>query len=118
LQKLKGLVSAILVGVPLAAFLLYSLHATREIAWLAAMVVGLSIFAVVATGTDSRGTASDVAWREAAPDLPPGSDRVALERSQATMPRPEKGRRAGTRARDEHRGVEPGAATSPRGRPR
>ena len=58
MQKLKGLVSAILVGVPLAAFLLYSLHATREIAWLAAMVVGLSIFAVVATGTDSRGTAS------------------------------------------------------------
>jgi hypothetical protein len=111
------LVSAILVAVPLAAFLLYSLHATREIAWLAAMVVGLSIFAVVATGTDSRGTASDAAWREAAPDLPPASDRVVLERSQASMPGPEKGRRAGPRARDDRHPLEPGDATPPRGRP-
>ncbi len=108
MQRLKGLIGATLVGIPLWALLFFSLHATREIATLAAAAVGLAIFAVVATGTDARGAAADVAWRKAAPDLPPVSDRVTLERDQVNMPGPEKGRRTGLRSRDSRQGVQPG----------
>jgi hypothetical protein len=118
LQKVKGLLAASLVGLPLAAWLFYSLHATVEIAALAGSAVGLAIFAVVSTGADARGTAADEAWREAAPDLPPASERAALERNQASMPGPEKGRRVNPRPRDERHGVQPGDAATPGAQPK
>jgi hypothetical protein len=102
LQRVRGLVAATLVGVPLMLFLLVSLHATREFALLIGCGIGLAIFAVVATGTDARDFAADAAWREAAPDLPPVSDRISLERKQASMAGPEKQRRPGGRPRDDH----------------
>jgi hypothetical protein len=117
LQKLKGLVAASLVGLPLGAWLFYSLHATVEIAALAGSAVGLAIFAVVATGADARGTAADAAWQEAAQDLPPASERAALERGQASMPGPEKGRRTSLRSRDDRNATQPGDATTPGVRP-
>jgi hypothetical protein len=101
LQRVRGLVAAALIGVPLGAFLFVSLHASREIAALVGSGVGLAIFAVVATGTDAQDAAADAAWRQAAPDLPPASDRITLERNQATMPGPEKGRRTSPRPRDD-----------------
>ena len=110
MQRLKGLIGATLVGVPLWALFFFSLHATREIATLAAAVVALAIFVVVATGTDARGAAADAAWRKAAPDLPPVSDRVVLERNQSTIPGPEKGRRTSLRPRENRQGVQPGDA--------
>jgi len=102
LQRVRGLVAAVLVSVPLALFLLVWLHATREFAVLIGCGLGLAIFIVVATGTDAHDQAADAAWREAALDLPPVSDRVILERDQARMPGPEKPRRAGIRPRDGH----------------
>ncbi len=112
MQKVRGLIAGTLVGVPLGAILYFSLHATIEIAALAGSAVGLSIFAVVATGTDARGRAADAAWQDAAPDLPPASDRIAMERSQATMPGPEKGRRAGPKAKEDRHGAQPEDATT------
>jgi hypothetical protein len=95
-------VAAVLVSVPLAIFLLLWLHATREFAVLIGCALGLAIFAVVATGTDAHDQAADAAWREAALDLPPVSDRITLERVQASMPGPEKSRRGSGRPRDGH----------------
>jgi hypothetical protein len=101
LQRIRGLVIGALVGVPLGIFVTISLHATREVATLISLAIGLAIFAVVATATNPRDAIADAAWREASPDLPPVSDRVALERAQASMPGPSKPRRTGARARDD-----------------
>jgi hypothetical protein len=98
LQRVRGLIAAALVGVPLGIFVTVSLHATREVAALLGLIVGLAVFAVVATGTATRDLAADAAWREAAPDLPPVMDRMILERNQASMPGPGKQRRSAVRA--------------------
>ena len=98
--RVRALVTALLVGVPVALFLLLWMHAMREFGLLVAGIVGLSIYVVVASGTDERDAAADAAWREAAPDLPPVSDRSTMERSQADMPGPEDRRRGATLARD------------------
>jgi hypothetical protein len=118
LQKVRGLIAAVVVGLPLWCLLFFSLHATREIAAVAAAGVGLAIFAVVATGTDARDAEADAAWREAAPDLPPASDRIAMDRSQATMPGPDRGRRPGQRQRDERHGVPARDAAIPGAQPK
>jgi hypothetical protein len=94
LHRLRGVIAALLVGAPLAIFLELWLHAAREVAALIASGVGVAIFAVVATGRDAHDDAADQAWREAALDLPPVSDRIVLARVQASMPGPEKRRRA------------------------
>jgi hypothetical protein len=100
LLRVRALVTALLVGVPVALFLLLWMHAMREFGLLVAGLVGLSIYVVVASGTDDRDAAADAAWREAAPDLPPVSDRSRMEQGQANMPGPEDRRRAAARARD------------------
>ena len=112
MQKVRALIAAAVVGMPLWCLLFFSLHATREIAAIAAAGVGLAIFAVVATATNPRDQVADAAWREAAPDLPPTSDRVALERTQATMPGPTKHRHTGVRSRDEIEDAQTGKAAS------
>lgn len=113
MQRIKGLVAAAVIGVPLGALLFFSLHASREIAALVGCGVGLAIFAVVATGTDARDAAADEAWRQAAPDLPPASDRLTLERNQAAMPGPEKGRRTRPRSGEDSQGGTPTNAATP-----
>ena len=118
MQRVRGLIAAALVGIPLGALLFFSLHASIEIAAAIGSGVGLAIFAVVATGTDARDAAADTAWRQAAPDLPPASDRVVLERDQATMPGPEKARRTSLRLRDERQGVVSVDAATPGAQPR
>ena len=100
LLRVRALVTALLVGVPVALFLLLWMHAMREFGLLIAGVVGLSIYVVVASGTDERDAAADAAWREAAPDLPPVSDRSRLEQSQLHIPAPDDRRRTAARARD------------------
>ena len=100
MQRVRGLIAGALVGVPLGIFILFTLHATREAAALVGFAVGLAVFVVVATGTDARDQIAEAAWREAAPDLPPFSDRTALEQSQVTMPGPQKHRRTGGRSHD------------------
>lgn len=110
--RVRALVTALLVGVPVALFLLLWMHAMREFGLLVAGLVGLSIYVVVASGTDDRDAAADAAWREAAPDLPPVSDRSRMEESQVNMPGPEDRRRTAARARD-GRTESPGTAITP-----
>ena len=110
MQRVRGLASAAMIGVPLTLYLLLLLHATREFRILIGCVVGLAIFLVVATGTDAHDAAADAAWREAASDLPPFSDRVLLEQSQTRMPGPEKPRRGSGRSRNDHDAAPSGAA--------
>jgi hypothetical protein len=69
-----------------------------EFAIIISVILGVAIFAIVASRSDAHEDAADVAWREASPDLPPLSDRIALERSQVSMPGPKKPRAAGRRA--------------------
>ena len=106
MQRIRGLIAGSLVGVPLGVFLLFTLHATREAGALIGFAVGLAIFVVVATGTDARDEIAETAWREAAADLPPVSDRIALEQSQVTMPGPQK-RHTSVRSRDDRQRVQP-----------
>jgi hypothetical protein len=98
LQRVRGLISAIVVGIPLGIFLVLWLHAVPPFAVAMGCLVGLAIFAVVATRSDAHDDAADLAWRAAAPDLPPLSDRVILEQSQADMPGPGSRRRAVARS--------------------
>ncbi len=102
MQRVRGLVAATMVGVPVTLFLLATLHATREFGIFIGCVVGLGIFMVVSTGTDAHDGRADAAWREAAGDLPPASDRVLLEQTQAHMPGPEKPRRRSGPQRNGH----------------
>jgi len=113
LQRVRALVAAMAVAIPLMIFLLLWLHATREFAVLIACALGLAIFAVVATGTDAHDAAADTAWKEAALDLPPVSDRVILERMQANMPGPEKTKRGNGRPRDGQDGGAAGPGQEP-----
>ena len=65
LQRVEGLIAATLVGVPLWAMLcLLAARNPRDRHARRAGVVGLAIFAVVATRTDARDEAADAAWQE------------------------------------------------------
>ncbi len=98
MRALQSLGSAIVVGSVFSFFLVGLLGATWPFAIFSSLVLGIGIIAVVATRASETEGAADVAWQEAAPDLPPGSDRRAMEAAQATMPGPEKTRRSGDRA--------------------
>jgi hypothetical protein len=100
LQRVRGIIAATLVGVPLSVFLWFWLHAPKEVAALISIVLGIAIFMIVASRSDAHDEASDVAWREVSPDLPPVSDRLALERDQISMPGPENPAKSGGRTRD------------------
>ncbi len=79
MQRVRGLIAGTVVGVSLGVFMILLLHAVVWAAALGGGLVALAIFAVVATRSDAHEEAADVAWREAASDLPPVSDRVPLE---------------------------------------
>ena len=102
MQRVRGVMAGLMVGVPLALYVQISLHGVREVAALVGVGVGLAVALVVGTRADPRDAAADAAWREAAPDLPPASDRRTLEGLQAKMPGPDGDRRtsAGRAARD------------------
>jgi hypothetical protein len=92
--------------------MIFWLHAVVEAAAVGGGVVGLAIFAVVATRGDAREAAADAAWREAAPDLPPVSDRVTMERQQARLPGPPKRRSASSRPAADGRDGDPIAVST------
>jgi len=98
LQRLRGVMAGTLVGAGLAVYVAFWLHGVREVAILVGAGIGLAIGLVVGTRTDAHDAAGDEAWRGAAPDLPPIRDRMALERSQATMPGPDQDRGPGSEA--------------------
>lgn len=111
MQRFKGIAAGAVIGVPLGAYVHLQLHGILAVAILAGVCVGLPIAFVVGTRSDARDAAADAAWRAAAPDLPPVSDRRALERLQATMPAPGASRRGGSRPA-EH-GAVPSSAGAP-----
>ena len=55
---------------------------------LISVIIGVAIVSVVGTGKDERNVSADAAWQAAAPDLPPYSERVALEHDHYPMPVP------------------------------
>jgi hypothetical protein len=112
LQRVRGLIAGILVGIPLWVFLVLSpaLHAQAEVAIAICVLVGVAVFAVVGTRSDAHDEAADAAWREAALDLPPASDRVILERMQASMPGPGKPRKSGPMSGEQKGGAQPSGA--------
>ncbi len=98
MQRIQGGAVGAIVGVALGLLITVTLHATALAAIAIALVVGLSVFAVVATRTGPEDQAADAAWREAAPDLPPVSDRAILERLQASLPGPGARKKPGRKA--------------------
>jgi hypothetical protein len=117
MQRIRGVGAGAAIGVPLAAYVHLQLHGILAVAILVGVCVGLPIALVVGTRSDPRDAAADAAWREAAPDLPPVSDRTALERLQATLPGPGPNRRARVRPADQG-GVPPTAGVAERTDPR
>jgi hypothetical protein len=97
MRALQGLGSAIVVSSVFCFFLVGLLGATWPFAIGSGLVLGLGIIAVVGTRSSEKDVAADAAWREAAWDLPPASDRRAMELAQSAMPGPEKARRNGRR---------------------
>lgn len=92
MRGLQDLGAAIIVGILLSIFLVLGLHATWPFAIGASGVLALAIVAVVGTRSSEKDSAADDAWLAAAPDLPPSSDRRAMEAVQGRMPGPEKSR--------------------------
>jgi len=90
MQKFRGILMAVVIAAGVAAFATVWLHAVPEVALAIAAIVGVAIALVVGTRTDAHDEAADAAWRLAAPGLPPGSDRAALELGQRSMPGPER----------------------------
>ncbi len=110
MQRVRGLIAGSLVGVPLGAFMILWLHAVVWAAALGGGTVGLAIFAVVATRRDVREEAADAAWREAAPDLPPVSDRAILERLQVKLPGPGRQRKTSPGSGEDNRDAQASGA--------
>ena len=113
MRALQGLGSAIVVSGLFCFFLVGLLGATWPFALGSGLVLGLGIIAVVGTRSSEKDVAADTAWREAAPDLPPASDRRAMELAQSTMPGPEKARRSGGRGARGPGAGDPGAGARP-----
>jgi len=97
-RRIRGLIPAVLVGGIFALYLVNVLGAGWPFAIGSSVVLGGAIAAVVLTRTTEQDVMADEAWIAAAPDLPPSSDRRAMEASQGTLPGPEKGRTARDRA--------------------
>jgi len=97
MRALKGLAPALFVSGAFAYFLVVFLGAGWPFAIGSSAVIGLGILAVIWSRPTERDRLADEAWQAAAPDLPPASDRQALELAQEAMPGPEK-KRAGARS--------------------
>ncbi|HEX7430939.1 MAG TPA: hypothetical protein VF293_01995 [Candidatus Limnocylindrales bacterium] len=88
MQLFRGLIVGAIVGGLLYGFLVVWMRAIDWLAVVSSLSLGLAVMAVVGTGRDDQGAASDAAWRAAAPDLPPVVDRVTMEQAQARIPGP------------------------------
>jgi hypothetical protein len=94
MQILRGIAAGTVVAIPLAIFILWWLSGVLLIAIFIAGGVGVGAAIIVGTRTDTTDIAADEAWRAAAPDLPPVSDRAAMEKRQVSMSGPGKSRKA------------------------
>jgi hypothetical protein len=112
-QILKGVAAAVIVDVPLGLYLYFWLHAPLWFALLLLGILGSAIVAVVGTRSDASDAAADAAWREAAPDLPPVSDRRVTDGGRGQMPAPTA---AVPQAAAQARGAKAPAGKNPAGR--
>jgi hypothetical protein len=90
MRAIQGLGSATAVSIVFSLFLVGFLGAGWPFAIGASIVLSLGIVAVVASRSTDSDRAADEAWRLAAPDLPPTSDRQSMEQAQSVMPGPDK----------------------------
>ena len=90
MRALRGLGVALIVCATLCVFLVLTMGASWTFALVASAVLGLAIVAVVGTRTGPEELLADAAWRAAAPDLPPNTDRLAMAATQVHIPGPEK----------------------------
>jgi hypothetical protein len=95
MRTAQGIVAAVVVGSVFTLYLVNFLGAGWPFAISSSLILGFGIVAVVVTRTSDRDVLADEAWRAGAPDLPPASDRRAMEDSQSAIPGPEKSRPAG-----------------------
>jgi len=91
-QRLESLLIGLGVGIGLGGWGFISLHAVPLVAAATGGIVGLVVFLIVASKPNPADASADAAWREAAKDLPPTSDRLALEAAQEHIARPGEGR--------------------------
>jgi hypothetical protein len=98
MRAMQGLISAVAVAVGLSLWLVLWMGASYAFSIAAGTVLGLAILAVVGTRSGPRDLQADAAWRAAAPDLPPVSDRLAMETAQAEIPGPERAGPSGRKA--------------------
>jgi hypothetical protein len=94
-QRLEGLLIGAGVGIGLGGWVFISLHAVPLVALAVGAIVGLPVFAIVASRPNPVDAAADAAWRAAARDLPPASDRLTLEAAQEHIDAPVARRRRG-----------------------
>ncbi len=80
-NSIRTLVAALLVGTGAFAFLIFWMHASPVFALAIGALLGATVLAVSGPGAESDREA-DRAWAQAAPDLPPHSERAAMERDQ------------------------------------
>ncbi len=86
MRALQGFAAALVVASVFGTFMVVFLGASWLFALIASGAIAIGILAVVLTRTSERDVAADAAWVAASPDLPPASDRRALERSQIPVP--------------------------------
>jgi MFS superfamily sulfate permease-like transporter len=98
MHRTRALLTGLAVGIVSCLYLLLWMRWSIAISGAMSAVVGLAIASVVGTGHADRRDSADAAWEAAAPDLPPHSERVAMEQSQSNIPAPVAPTKSGRRA--------------------
>jgi hypothetical protein len=90
MRTLKALGPALLVSIAFSWWMVNMLGSGWLFAISFSSVIGFGIFAVVRSRPTEEDRLADEAWKSAVADLPPVSDRRALEQSQEAIPGPSK----------------------------
>ncbi len=87
-RGMRMVVVAVAIGLAMFAFLTYWMRGSEIFTLPASIFIGAGVLAVMGTQNDDAAGAADRAWREAAPDLPPVSDRSKTASLEATITAP------------------------------
>ncbi len=87
-QLIRPIASGLIVALIAGGFLFIWMHAPIWFAVANAAVIGVVVLAISGSAPTARDEAADQAWADAAPDLPPHSERREMERDQAALPAP------------------------------
>lgn len=94
IQSLRFLFGALVVGAVAFLFLFLWMRTSPIVGLAIAAALGVLVLAISGVGSETRNARADQAWIEAAPDLPPHSERVTMEREQGSYQGPERRRAA------------------------